>query len=585
MTGASDQGPASVIEEVDVAIIGGGPVGLASAIQLGRAGIRTLLLERRPNFSRHTKAGGIHARTMEIYRQWGIADTIREKSGSNGVFSSGWVTRLAGEELGSLTMGADPAERDLFHSWSPELMALCGQDLYEPILADEAGKYPSVSIRLGSKVVAIEQDAEGVTADYVSDGARRQVRATYAIAADGVRSPVRQWLGIGEDALPSFGDSINVLFKAPLEQARAGRSYGLFWVVNAETQGALSWKRRADLWSYNFEAAEGEDPAIYTPERSAELIRAATGVPDLPVEVLSILHWQHDQSVTDHWRAGRIFLAGDAAHRFPPHGGFGMNSGVQDSLNLAWKLVARLRWGAGDRLLDSYQAERKPVARQNADQCILNTKRMVETGWLLKDRQALADIEKPGGAALRQKIANGVPKQREQFFSQGQQFGHIYASNAVVNDGSEAEPSTVSEYRPTGHPGARAPHVWLVDADGRQFSTIDLYDGGFTLLIASGGVPWLAAAKAVAQTHALPLQAFRIGAPGHDQRPGDARWDDVAGVFDDGALLIRPDGHVGARWPALPTDPAGALIDGLSHILDRSFAVRPASAPLAEVPA
>lgn len=555
-------------EEVEVLIVGGGPVGLSTAIQLGRAGIRTLLLERRRNFSRHTKAGGIHARTMEIFRQWGVADRIREVSGFAGVFSTGWVTRLNGEELGSIVMGAEAAERELFLSWSPELMALCGQDLYEPILAEKAEEYPSVEIRLGAELAEIEQDGEGVIARYTdASGAVRQVRAIYAVAADGVRGKVRQTLGIGEDAEPSFGDSINVLFTAPLEEARAGRTHGLFWVVNGDTQGALSWKRRGDLWSYNFEAGHGEDPQTYTPERSVGLIRAATGIPNLPVEVISILHWQHDQAVTDRWRSGHVFIAGDAAHRFPPHGGFGMNSGVQDSQNLAWKLIARLRWGAGDALLDSYEIERKPVAQGNADQCIVNTKRMAETGWLLRNPEVLANIEKPEGAETRRKIAEGVPRQREQFFSQGQQFGHIYASPALLDDDTEAPVSTVSDYRPTGHPGARAPHVWLEDAAGVRFSTIDLYDGGFVLLTASEGSGWADPVNRLPGN--IPIVVYRIGSPGLRQRAGDPNWQDLVGVRDDGAVLIRPDGHVGARWVQLPDDPAKALAGALSAILSR----------------
>lgn len=556
--------------DVEVLIVGGGPVGLASAVGLGRAGIRTLVLERRRTFSRHSKAAGIHARTMEIYRQWGIADLIRERGGgSSGVFTAAWMTRLAAPELGSLTVGADAAERELLRDWSPEWMALCGQDTYEPILAETAQRLASVQVRLGAEVTAVVESEGGVMTTFVSDGVERKVKSLYVIAADGVRSPVRRWLGIGEEATPSFGDSINVLFTAPLEPWRAQRRHGLFWVINAETQGALSWKRRDDLWSYNFEAGVGEEPASYTTDRCIHLIRAATGVPTLPVNVLSTLHWQHDQSVTQTWRAGRVFLAGDAAHRFPPHGGFGMNSGVQDSFNLTWKLVARLRWGAGDRLLDTFQDERQPVARLNAEQCVINTRRMAETGWLLKDPRVLADIEKPEGAALRQKIVDAIPKQREQFFSHGQQFGYIYRSAAVLDDGSEPERSTISEYRPGAHPGARAPHVWLQDSRGGEFSSIDLYSGGFILFTGVAGTAWMAAARDASATTRVPLKASRIGAEGMRERAGKPRWTQLCGVNEEGAVLIRPDGHVASRWTSLPDRPGGALSDAIRKVLSR----------------
>ncbi|HSZ07538.1 MAG TPA: FAD-dependent monooxygenase [Steroidobacteraceae bacterium] len=560
----------SDITDVEVLIIGGGPVGLISAIQLGRAGIKSILLERRATASVHAKASAIHARTMEIYRQLELAGIVRKNSADwNGIFTIGWMTRLTGIELGKITVGSTQAELDLFRSWSPEVMAFCSQDIYEPLFAEVIKQYPSVELRLASEASAITQDKDGVLVEHTSyEHGTRRVRAQYVIAADGTRSPTRQRLGITEDALPSFGTSVNVMFEAEMEPYRAGREYGLFWIVNGDTQGAFGWRRRGNLWSYNFEAAEGVDPAIYTHDRCKDIVRAAAGVADLAINVVSILHWQHDQAVTDRWRAGRVFLAGDAAHRFPPHGGFGMNSGVQDCHNLAWKVIARLRWGAGDRLLDSYESERKPVAERNGEQCVLNTKRMAETGWLLKDTRALAAIETPEGEPLRQKISSAVPKQREQLFSQGQQFGQIYSSQAMVDDHTQVEESTVSAYRPTGHPGARAPHFWLIDAAGKELSTIDLYDGGFILFAARDGEAWLLAAAAIADATDAPLKAFHIGSPGYRQGPGDKTWESLVGVGATGALLIRPDGHVGARWATLPDDPRTVLGAALEQILD-----------------
>jgi putative polyketide hydroxylase len=560
----------SEVTNVEVLIIGGGPVGLVSAIQLGRAGIKTLLLERRATLSVHAKAAGIHARTMEIYRQLGLASIVRKNSADwNGVFTVGWMTRLKGIELGKISVGGEQADLDLFHSWSPETMAFCSQDIYEPLFAEALNQYPSVELRLAAEASTIAQDKDGVSVAYRSvEPGIGMVRAQYVIAADGIRSPTRHRLGIGENALPSFGNSINVVFEADMESYRAGREYGLFWIANGDIQGAFGWRKRGNLWFFNFEAAQGEDPAIYTADRCADLVRAAAGVPDLPIKVISILHWQHDQSVTKQWRAGRVFLAGDASHRFPPHGGFGMNSGIQDSQNLVWKLIANLRWKAGDRLLDTYEAERKPVAQRNGDQCVLNTKRMAETGWLLKDGRALAAIETPEGEPLRQKISSAIPKQREQFFSQGQQFGQLYDSSAVVDDGTPVEESTVSTYRPTGHPGARAPHFWLIDGQGKDYSTIDLYDGGFVLLAASAGEAWLGAAAEIADAMAVPLRAFHIGSPGYSQRSSQTQWESLVGVGTTGALLIRPDGHVGARWPTLPDDARAFLGAALAQILD-----------------
>lgn len=550
-------------ESYEVVIIGAGPVGLVSAIQLGRAGIKTLLLERRATFSTHPKSGGIHARTMEIYRQLGISHLIQENGrSSNGALTLGWMTSLNGIEIGSITVGASEEERERFRTWSPETMVSCTQDIYEPILGEVVRRYPSVSLRMSSEATSVAQDETGVTIGYSDGDGEKIVRADYVVGADGVRSPTRRWLGITESGVEPFGNSINVVFDADLEPYRAGRDYGLFWVLNAKTQGAFGSRKSGTYWSYNFTVPAEEDPASYAPERCVETIRAAIGVAGVPIRVVSILHWKLEQAVTDHWRAGRVFLAGDASHRFPPHGGFGMNSGLQDSQNLVWKLVARLRWGAGDGLLDSYEAERKPIAEQNGEQCLVNTRRLAAVGG--PDAAALAMIETPEGQALREKMRASLSGQREQILSQGQQFGQIYGSGALIDDGTSAEESTISNYRPTGHPGARAPHFWL--EDGR--STIDLYDGGFVLFAARHGEAWLEAAASAAKSVSAPLSAFQIGGSGCQLRSGGLAWEEVVGVSGEGAILIRPDGYVAARWAALPNDPALALKGALALLLD-----------------
>lgn len=581
MTNNSIRGQAQN-EEADVVVIGAGPVGCAIALQLGRLGITTALFERRSGLSRHPKAGGIHARTMEIFRQWSLADRIREVS--RGVLQPGaraagfaWMTRLNGIELGRVEFGS-PADLELWSTYSPEGPCFCGQDLYEPILFEGVGKYPTVRTEFGRRAQFVAQDEESVFVNVLDEETGRlekTIRARYLIAADGVRSPTRHALGIGESGFGAFGNSINVQFRADLEKHRAGRHYGLFWVVNAETQGALGWRRQTNRWSYNFEAAPDEDPASYTKERCRDLIRRAVGDPTVDIDITSILHWKHDQAVTDKWRVGRVFFTGDSAHRFPPHGGFGMNSGVQDSVNLAWKLDLALHGQADDALLDTYEVERKPVAEFNGEQCLENTRRMEETGWLLRDPGSLADIEKDSleGRALRARISEAIPRQREQFYSQGQQFGTIYRSLAVIPDGSEPELSTVSDYRITAHPGARAPHLWLRERDGREFSTVDLFYDGFVVLSGPEGHRWRSAVEQISASRNLRLSAHLIGAGGDfSERPDQKPLTEVYGIDSDGAVLVRPDGHVAFRSRHAPKDAARTLIEALDRLLGRSLA-------------
>jgi putative polyketide hydroxylase len=559
----------SLPDAAEVLVIGAGPVGLGAAFQLGRAGVRTLVVERRDTLSRHPKALGIHARTMEIFRQWGVADEIRAAGGGIDTVSISWKTRFAGIDLGELEVGADPAEREQFAAYSPEPFCGCGQDLYEPILARAACAHPSVTLQLGIEATALRQDSRAATVT-VRDaaGSMKEIRADYVLAADGVRSPTRDWLGIPEAVEPAFGRSINVRFRAPLEPYRS-RRHLLLWVINAETQGAFVWQGRGDEWTYNFEAAPDRAIEYYDEARCAAILRAAIGVADVPIAIHSIVDWRHEQAVADRWRVGRVFIAGDAAHRFPPHGGFGMNSGVQDSVNLAWKLIAALRWRAGDALLDTYELERRPVAQFNAEQCIVNTRRMAETGWLLPDPAALAAIERPEGAQLRAGISAAIPRQREQFFSHGQQFGTIYQSSAVIDDGTTATESSVAEYRPTAHPGARAPHAWLLDSAERPLSTIDLYDGAFVLFAGPHGEAWRAAGEQAARELSVPMHVHVIGGGELKERRGDPRWSERTEVDESGAILVRPDGHVAFRSRTLPAAPEQALTDALQRILSR----------------
>jgi putative polyketide hydroxylase len=561
-------------ESVEVLVIGGGPVGLVLAIQMGRAGIRTLMIERKGTLSNHAKAGGVHARTMETFRQWGLANDIIKASGRTGEpFTIAWMTRMTGENLGSTAIGGDPADFQMFRAQSPEFGCGCGQDLYEPVLLAEARRHASAEVRFNTEAIAAEHDSSGVTVSLRDKtGKISTVRAAYVIGADGVRSKVREWAGLPETAEPSFGNSINIRFRAPLDRYRDGRTYVLWWIINKDVQGTFMWPANGDNWIFNLEADLDENLETYSEKRCIDLIRAAAGVPDLPVQIDSILYWKHNQAVTDKWRSGRFFIAGDSAHRFPPHGGFGMNSGVQDSLNLTWKLIAALRWNAGDSLLDTYEQERRPVARMNAEQSILNTHRMVETGWLAQNPKVFENIEEPEGAALREQIRSAIPKQREQFFSQGQQFGYIYDSAAIVDDGTLVETSTVSDYRPTAHPGARAPHLWLLDGQHREISTIDLYDSrSFILLTGLDGAAWLTAAHAVAVECGVWLKGFQIGGPELSQRPNDPAWTTIYGIGPDGAVLIRPDGHVAFRTPHLTEAPETTMRQVLSKILCRAL--------------
>ncbi|MEU7004113.1 FAD-dependent monooxygenase [Nonomuraea sp. NPDC046570] len=549
------------VTEVEVLVVGAGPVGLSTALMLGRFGIKTRVVERRVSTSTHPKAHVINPRTMELFRQWGIADRIRAAALplEHGI-GVGWMTRMTGIELGSIVASDDPGELAKMLADSSEGIVSCPQDEIEPILL-EAVRALGVDVSFDAELTGIAQDSAGVdvTVRRTGESAESSMRARYVVAADGARSPVRELLGIRSDEIAPVGHMINAHFQADLTHLTRDRPYVVWWIINLRTQGAFIALNGSDRWTYNFAFDPARESAgDFPPERCAEIIREAAGDPDLTIDVRSVLPWKLEIAIAERFRDGRVFLAGDAAHRFPPTGGFGMNTGVQDAHNLAWKLAAVLRGQAGERLLATYEEERVPVARFNATQSMRNAEKMAQTGALLTDPQALSAIEEPAGGELRTRLAAAIPAQKEHFFFQGQTFGHVYASAAVIDDGSQAPRSTIGEYRMSARPGALAPHAWFRTADGARVATVDLMRDGFLVLTGPHGQPWIDAARDVGREFGLAIAAYRVGPDGDLQDEDDA-WQQVWGVGPRGCVVVRPDGHVALRHPDLDADLASVL--------------------------
>jgi hypothetical protein len=298
-----------------------------------------------------------------------------------------------------------------------------------------------------------------------------------------------------------------------------------------------------DRWGFlvNSLAAYGYKASDFTPERSAEFVRTAAGVPDLDVKILGVVPWTASARVAERYRTGRIFLAGDAAHEMPPTGGFGMNTGVQDVHNLAWKLACVLRGAAGPRLLDTYHDERQPLGQTTTQQSLNNA---ISMGRL--NRAA-------GTAGARPEYLN----------EQGMIFGAQYESSAVVPDGTAAPPvaNPITDYVPSARPGGRAPHVWL-ERDGQRLSTIDLVGNGFVLLTSPAGTAWREAAER------LGVRTLSIG-DGELADP-DGQWLETYGLDETGVALVRPDGYVGWRSRAMPASPAASLGEAMAGILGQA---------------
>jgi putative polyketide hydroxylase len=534
-------------QSIPVLIVGGGPVGLTASILLSRHGVRSLLAERHTGTAVHPKARAINARSMEIYRQCGIEAAIRRAGlGPEHTGLVVWTRTLAGDEL----------ERRVPWRASPESLAispvrncLCAQDDLEPVLRAFAASQGPGELRFGTEVGAYVEDEDGITAtltDRVSGGETR-VRAQYVIAADGAQSAIRHRLGVAMIGRERVYESVNILLNADLRPWTEHRPAALYFVEHPQIKATFLTINARDRWGFlvNSLSAYGYTASDFTPERSLELVRLAAGVPDLAVKILGIAPWTASAHVAERYGHGRIFLAGDAAHEMPPTGGFGLNTGIQDVHNLAWKLAGVLRGAAGPALLGTYHEERQPVGRVITQQSLFNSQSMGRLG-----------ARSSGTAIARPEYLN----------EQGMIFGAAYTSSALVPDGTPppALANPVTDYVPSARPGARAPHVWL-ERNGVRLSTIDLV--GFVILAGRRGTAWVQAARQLASEMQLTLGAHNIG--DGEIEDADGQWPAAYGVDEDGAVLVRPDGHVAWRSPSLAREPTATLRATLAAILAR----------------
>ena len=550
---------------VPVLIVGGGPTGLALAIELGRHGVECLVAERHATTRPHPRASVVNVRSMELCRGWGIDhDVLAEAMPLTPELGVTWTTSLAGRELGRLLL-LDDLDRVLAEAaTSPTIPAICPQDRFEPLLRRRAEQESTVALEFETAVHAVVDHGDHVTAQLTGpDGRTRSICADWVVAADGARSAIRDRLGIGMSGAASVSRQVNVYFHADLGPLVEGRGSVLFYVANSSFTAFFIALDGRNRWLLNV----GRDAvASATPEGCEPIVRAAIGDPAVDVEIHGVDEWTVTAEVADRYRSGRVLLAGDAAHRFPHTGGFGMNTGVQDAHNLAWKLAAVVQGAAGAGLIDSYEAERRPVGLSNCAQSLHNARAISATGITFASEGfdlAEVDDETAGGEQVRGRIVNGIPAQRPHFAFRGQEIGFQYRdSPAVVDDGAPPAPYSVETYTPTGCPGVRAPHLWI-SIDGEQRSTLDLWDGRWALLGGAASHGWKQAAAV-----ALPeFPFFQLGLDFDADADGFAAF----GIDERGALLVRPDGHVAWRsQSAAPDDADRQLRRVLDQILDRT---------------
>lgn len=527
---------------VPVLIVGGGLIGLSTSLFLSRQGISSLLVERHPGTAIHPRAVGFTPRTMEMFHSVGIEEAIRKVEPlflqDNNI---PLVESLVGQEFDCLQEDLSAYFGD---TSSPAQGSGIAQDVLEPVLRARAEQLGG-TLRFGTELVAFEEDEKGITATICErvSSSTRPVRAQYLVAADGSHSGIRQQLGIGQHGAAGLFHAISMIFEADLMDLFHKRHAIMCFLANdAITSGALvpypGSSARPDL----FRLDVGYDPEEETlddyPEaRCLQLIRAAVGIPDLPVHLKAVLTWEMNALVADRFQQGRVFLVGDAARTQPPSGGLGGNTGIAEAHNLAWKLAAVLRGEAGEALLATYDDERRPVADYTAEQ----------TALLSQQRQT----EGSAGITVDPFIINA---------------GYRYSAGAIAREeGDENLPLAQHPDRWKGQPGTHAPHI-VLERHGEQISTLDLFGREWALLLGSDGHAWQDAAQCAAERLCLPLNIYRVGS---DLVDLDGSFYGAYGITPAGAVLVRPDGFIAWRSVHQEKEPERAIEQALSSLLFR----------------
>jgi putative polyketide hydroxylase len=554
--------------QTPILVVGAGPAGLVTSLTLAHHGVPSLLVEKHPGTSIYPRATGVSTRTMEIFRGLGVEAAVRASSVEVQPLMHISPT-LTGPTVRVVPLGFPMAGEAA--AVSPTSPVISPQDHVEPVLADRLRELGLTDLRFGTELVSFEQDASGVTAFIrdVPSGDETRVEARYLVGADGGRSRVRDSLGIEPVGPTGLEHHASFLFRSPGLLARLGeRRYGLYMVGGpGMPSGVLLPMDRDDRWVY---AAMGPQPVLASllASRDAAIgaIRAAAGVRDLEVDLLASMPLEFAAQLAPTWRSGRAFLAGDAAHRMPPIGGRGMNTAIADAANLAWKLAWVVSGFAADALLDTYEAERLPVARRNLSTSLARySEQAAASGFELDLPEGIPPEGTPDGLL--------------------EDLGYRYASGATSVDGDEPAPGNAM-----GLAGSRAPHAW-VQAGGATVSTIDLAAGELRLITAGDACGWRRSAGALsAGRHLLRGLASLVQASGPERLPplvvlsigtevvdADGSLARAFGIGSGGAVLIRPDGHVAARWATRPDDRRAALARALAAVTGYPAAARNAS--------
>lgn len=534
-----------MIQKTPVLIVGGGPVGLALAGDLGWRGVKCTLIERSNGVVPQPRMDMVGIRTMEFCRRWGIVEAV-EQAGYNRDYPQdcAWVTDLNGYEFGRETF---PAPRnETCPPQSPQKRERCPQNFFDPVLQRFAASTGVAELMYETELETLEDRGDHVivTVKDGKTGARHQIEAQYLVGCDGGASAVRQALGIGMSGDAVLTYTTNVIFRCDgLERLHTKQpGYRYIFIGPEGTWATLVAINGRDQWRFSL-VGNAEKRTLGEDEIRRAIVRAVGR--EFDFEILSVLPWVRRQLVADHYRKGRVFIAGDAAHLTSPTGGFGMNTGILDVVNLSWKLAGTLQGWGGPLLLDSYEDEQRPVAVRNVTEAGENLRRMLSPR-VVKPEAAIFDSDNVHiDAARREYGARYTEMMKREWFSIGIHLGYVYEdSPIVVPDGTPAPPNEVARYTQSARPGSRAPHVWL----SKGKSTLDLFGKHYVLLRFGDHPPGVDAITQAAAEVGLPLEVADIA-------QGEAQT-----IYGRRLVLVRPDGSVAWRGDTVPAD-ARRIVD------------------------
>jgi 2,4-dichlorophenol 6-monooxygenase len=571
--------------KTDVLVVGAGPSGLTATALLARAGIDAITITKYPGTADSPRAHITNQRTVEVLRDLGVeTDLMAEAMPQDLMGAQIFATSFAGLELGRMmAWGAGLDRRSDYLTASPSSMCNIPQHKLEPIILEAAVRHRA-AVRFNSELVRISQDRDLVHAIVLDreNRAEYEIQARYVIAADGARSKVAEEIGFAFEGVAAVGEAISVWLDVDLTRFTKHRSGAVAFIAHQASDIWMSVWPCVTPWTewnpFFFRHAWAPGPADR--ETLIGHIRDAIGDPSVDFHIKKITRWNVNHMVAQRYREGRVFLAGDAAHRHPPGNGLGSNTSVQDAYNLCWKLILVLNGKADESLLDTYSAERKPVGRQVIDRAMRSVEDVLpwSDAMGLKPRmtaeEATANLDElygdtERGAERRAAVLATLKTMDFQFNAHGVELGQRYHDGAVVLDGTPFPPYRLDPelyYQPTTHPGAHLPHVWLQYGHGR-ISTLDLgrYDR-FTLITGIGGQAWIDAAAKISGALNVDIAAFSVGL-GQPYDDVLAEWTAIREVKDRGCVLVRPDRVVAWRSMDSVDDPVDALRNVMLRLL------------------